>query len=61
MTEESIRSLYSDNLLSEDGRAFVVADPNELLDRTGQTILSRLSGVRKQCKKVKSAISSNVV
>ena len=60
MAEQTICSLYSD-VFSEDERAFVVADPNELLDRTGQTILSKVRRVRILCKKVTSAISSNAV
>ncbi|KAB8067781.1 hypothetical protein BDV29DRAFT_196174 [Aspergillus leporis] len=59
VAEASIRNLHFDNVTSEDGRAFVVADPNELLDRTGQTLLSRLRSVQMLCEEVTSAISLN--
>lgn len=55
--EASIRGLHFDNVFSEDGHAFVLADRNELLDRTGQNLLTKLRSVQYLCDKVISAIS----
>ena len=53
----SIRGLHFDNVFSEDGHAFVLADQNEVLDRTGQNLLTKLRGVQYLCDVVISAIS----
>ncbi|KAE8327017.1 hypothetical protein BDV39DRAFT_176107 [Aspergillus sergii] len=55
--EASIRGLHFDTVFSEDGHAFVLADRNELLDRTGQSLLTKIRSVQYLCEEVISAIS----
>lgn len=55
----SIRGIHIDTI--DNGHALVVADPNELLDRTGQTLLAKLRSVQDLCETVILTISSNAV
>ncbi|KAJ9485961.1 hypothetical protein VN97_g7381 [Penicillium thymicola] len=54
--EASLLTLHVSNVFSDDGHALVVADPNELLDRTGQTLLAKLRSVQDRCETVISTI-----
>ncbi|KAJ5395037.1 uncharacterized protein N7487_009340 [Penicillium crustosum] len=56
-----IRGLHIDTISPDNGHALVVADPNELLDRTGQTLIAKLRSVQDLCETVISTISSNTV
>ncbi|KAJ5857985.1 hypothetical protein N7455_008879 [Penicillium solitum] len=57
----NIRRLHIGTISPDNGLALVVADPNELLDHTGQTLLAKLRSVQDLCGTVISSISSNAV
>lgn len=56
MAEASIRSLHLDNIIPENEPAIVIADSNEVLARTGQSLLSRLHTLQMLCNEVELAI-----
>lgn len=59
--ETSIGSLRSDNVFSGNGHACAVADSNELVDHTSQSLLTRLRSVQTLCERLILGISSNAV
>ena len=59
--EASIGSLRFDNVFSGNGHACAVADSNELVDHTSQSLLTRLRSVQTLCERLILGISSNAV
>jgi hypothetical protein len=49
------------NLVSENGHAFLTSDPNKMLSRIGHDVLSRLATIQILCKEVALDISSEEV